>query len=181
MSAQPVNEAHTMQHTPLNDDEYDALDALQDVSWLEGFLTAVVIGPGSPAPESWLPAALKNPAAEPLLLRHYHYMRTWMSKDPASFEPIYECGGNWGPEQWCEGFLAGMQADAAAWAPLRAAHPEWLAPFQREGDAWADAVTPSVIQINAYWHPPKGPKVGRNDPCPCGSGKKYKKCCGDAA
>ena len=35
--------------------------------------------------------------------------------------------------------------------------------------------------------PPKGqtvrretPKVGRNDPCPCGSGKKYKKCCGAA-
>ena len=24
----------------------------------------------------------------------------------------------------------------------------------------------------------KEPKVGRNDPCPCGSGKKYKKCCG---
>ncbi|MBE6616612.1 MAG: preprotein translocase subunit SecA [Ruminococcaceae bacterium] len=24
----------------------------------------------------------------------------------------------------------------------------------------------------------KTPKVGRNDPCPCGSGKKYKKCCG---
>jgi len=23
-------------------------------------------------------------------------------------------------------------------------------------------------------------KVGRNDPCPCGSGKKYKKCCGGA-
>ena len=22
------------------------------------------------------------------------------------------------------------------------------------------------------------PKTGRNDPCPCGSGKKYKKCCG---
>ena len=22
------------------------------------------------------------------------------------------------------------------------------------------------------------PRVGRNDPCPCGSGKKYKKCCG---
>ena len=25
------------------------------------------------------------------------------------------------------------------------------------------------------------PKVGRNDPCPCGSGKKYKKCCGRSA
>ena len=24
----------------------------------------------------------------------------------------------------------------------------------------------------------KTPKIGRNDPCPCGSGKKYKKCCG---
>jgi uncharacterized protein YecA (UPF0149 family) len=24
----------------------------------------------------------------------------------------------------------------------------------------------------------ESPKVGQNDPCPCGSGKKYKKCCG---
>ena len=24
----------------------------------------------------------------------------------------------------------------------------------------------------------KGKEIGRNDPCPCGSGKKYKKCCG---
>jgi uncharacterized protein YecA (UPF0149 family) len=24
----------------------------------------------------------------------------------------------------------------------------------------------------------EAPKVGRNEPCPCGSGKKYKKCCG---
>ena len=27
----------------------------------------------------------------------------------------------------------------------------------------------------------EGPKVGRNDPCPCGSGKKYKNCCGKSA
>ena len=27
----------------------------------------------------------------------------------------------------------------------------------------------------------EGPKIGRNDPCPCGSGKKYKKCCGARA
>ena len=26
--------------------------------------------------------------------------------------------------------------------------------------------------------PARSSKVGRNDPCPCGSGKKYKKCCG---
>ncbi len=27
----------------------------------------------------------------------------------------------------------------------------------------------------------EGAKIGRNDPCPCGSGKKYKKCCGQSA
>jgi len=27
----------------------------------------------------------------------------------------------------------------------------------------------------------ESPKIGRNDPCPCGSGKKYKKCCGKNA
>ncbi len=27
----------------------------------------------------------------------------------------------------------------------------------------------------------EAPKIGRNDPCPCGSGKKYKKCCGKGA
>lgn len=27
-------------------------------------------------------------------------------------------------------------------------------------------------------HAPKKVKIGRNDPCHCGSGKKYKKCCG---
>ncbi|MDR0490672.1 MAG: DnaJ domain-containing protein [Oscillospiraceae bacterium] len=37
------------------------------------------------------------------------------------------------------------------------------------------AVEPSV-QSGTYRR--EGPKVGRNDPCPCGSGKKYKKCCG---
>jgi uncharacterized protein YchJ len=26
--------------------------------------------------------------------------------------------------------------------------------------------------------PKSNKKVGRNEPCPCGSGKKYKKCCG---
>ena len=26
--------------------------------------------------------------------------------------------------------------------------------------------------------PEKQKKIGRNDPCPCGSGKKYKRCCG---
>jgi len=33
-----------------------------------------------------------------------------------------------------------------------------------------------VQKVETYKRPE--PKIGRNDPCPCGSGKKYKKCCG---
>jgi SWIM/SEC-C metal-binding protein len=36
------------------------------------------------------------------------------------------------------------------------------------------------LEILQNWPEPKHAekKAGRNDPCPCGSGKKYKKCCG---
>ena len=48
---------------------------------------------------------------------------------------------------------------------------------------------PATLQmIAAYWQSPKtafprleplrSTKVGRNEPCPCGSGRKFKKCCG---
>ncbi|MFA6476192.1 MAG: preprotein translocase subunit SecA [Candidatus Paceibacterota bacterium] len=39
----------------------------------------------------------------------------------------------------------------------------------------AEAITKSTTETPRAV---TGPKVGRNDPCPCGSGKKYKKCCG---
>ena len=39
--------------------------------------------------------------------------------------------------------------------------------------------TPNFQKIETYRR--EKPKVGRNDPCPCGSGKKYKKCCGKDA
>lgn len=188
-----------MLNTPLNDDEYDQLDDLlaaissqaMDVAGLEGLLTALVIGPGDIARAAWLPVvwgdaapadAKAVEAATVLVLRHEQYMRTWMQKDPASFEPIYECGGAWTAEAWTAGFEAGMQLDAASWHALRAAEPSWLAPFARAGEDWEAAVTPSVIRIHAHFHPAapaKAVKVGRNDPCPCGSGKKYKKCCGE--
>ena len=35
-----------------------------------------------------------------------------------------------------------------------------------------------ALAVNALTTVRKGKKVGPNDPCPCGSGKKYKKCCG---
>ncbi len=35
---------------------------------------------------------------------------------------------------------------------------------------------PARTVVSASARTPTGDKVGRNDPCPCGSGKKYKKC-----
>ena len=45
--------------------------------------------------------------------------------------------------------------------------------FQAHGKASAGIVFGPEPRRTAF-------KVGRNDPCPCGSGKKYKKCCGGA-
>jgi preprotein translocase subunit SecA len=44
----------------------------------------------------------------------------------------------------------------------------------------SDVVSEAADQLSKEKPKPKrsGPKVGRNDPCPCGSGKKYKQCCG---
>ena len=50
----------------------------------------------------------------------------------------------------------------------------------------APEIIPDCVQTLAAWGlthseaagPTVQTKVGRNDPCPCGSGKKYKKCCG---
>jgi len=47
-----------------------------------------------------------------------------------------------------------------------------MAPTQRKAQELGGAQTGKSQPIR------KGPKVGRNDPCPCGSGKKYKHCCG---
>ncbi len=41
---------------------------------------------------------------------------------------------------------------------------------------------PTIAEAISHRTPPADPsKVGRNDPCPCGSGKKYKNCCGRVA
>jgi preprotein translocase subunit SecA len=57
--------------------------------------------------------------------------------------------------------------------------------IQREADveAFAPEEDPAISYSGGEEAAPqpvqrKGGKVGRNDPCPCGSGKKYKKCCG---
>lgn len=60
-----------------------------------------------------------------------------------------------------------------------AAHAEWL----YEMEEWDALLTPErrkelYREQKQSGTVVKDKKVGRNDPCPCGSGKKYKKCCG---
>ncbi|HEX4349709.1 MAG TPA: preprotein translocase subunit SecA [Verrucomicrobiae bacterium] len=57
------------------------------------------------------------------------------------------------------------------------------APASPDGRKASDVVSEAAAaveeQAKAKAKPVRiGPKVGRNDPCPCGSGKKYKQCCG---
>jgi hypothetical protein len=46
---------------------------------------------------------------------------------------------------------------------------------------YVGALRQAYLEASAAAPPPfqrPGDKIGRNEPCPCGSGKKYKKCCG---
>jgi SEC-C motif domain protein len=66
---------------------------------------------------------------------------------------------------------------------------EFTAFYQHEGTEYPMPEKSEFSRVDGVWYyartvregpaPVKaGPKVGRNDPCPCGSGKKYKHCCG---
>ncbi len=69
---------------------------------------------------------------------------------------------------------------------------EFIAHYKLQGDELAHHELAQFEKVDGKWYFMDGrmlgqptyrreaPKVGRNDPCPCGSGKKYKKCCGGA-
>ncbi|MFD1104674.1 UPF0149 family protein [Sphingobium olei] len=111
-------------------------------------------------------------------------------------------------EMWIDGFAQAMALSPDGWARIEAdddaachaalAGIRMLRNFangdreldRAEEDQW-DAEAPDLIpiwvEILHQWrleNAPRRPaaarrtKVGRNDPCPCGSGRKYKKCCG---
>ena len=59
------------------------------------------------------------------------------------------------------------------WAAFRMRHPAYLERFARRYPILKRVGTRIVMPQLAV-----SAKTGRNDPCPCGSGRKYKKCCG---
>lgn len=108
-------------------------------------------------------------------------------------------------DEWCEGYIRGVALTADRWelggqdmelllAPILGftSATEWRAHDLSAGKfkIVQKAIAPNVREIHAYWlarreddiaaaEPMRQsePRVGRNDPCSCGSGKKYKKCC----
>lgn len=209
-----------------------ASESTMDVATLEGFLTALVIGPRVVMPSAWMPyvwdfvhgqedAEFTDMAQAQevmgLIMGLMNRIADAFARDPASFEPVFFRDAVWGAAEWCEGFLAATQRfDAGDWAALWALDAfkpggtdgaGLITPFLRLGDdagleitrkesnaqRWVDAIVPSLAAMHAHWLERRSaapaapsraplrreaPKVGRNDPCPCGSGQKYKKCCG---
>ncbi len=202
-------------------------DTSMDVATLEGFLTAIVIGPRFVRPSEWLPWVwdMDEGEVEPefvnevhakhimsLIMRCCNNVVEKFNNDPEAFDPIFWHGDQWGAAEWCEGFILGFIFSEEAWSLLAVGQPKWFTPFLRLGTAEGVVITdragdaekvmneigPSLVKIHAYWkqHQEDGmvgkgvghgnsamfirgaPKIGRNEPCPCGSGKKFKKCCG---
>lgn len=111
-------------------------------------------------------------------------------------------------ELWVEGFVEAMSLAPDGWRRLAASDdPECKAAMKgiskliaiadgksrlsrSKAAEWtreAPDLIPIWVEILHAWRlendpnrpaSPQHGKVGRNDPCPCGSGKKYKKCCG---
>jgi hypothetical protein len=64
----------------------------------------------------------------------------------------------------------GQMSERGIYDRSKAVFEHFGLPFDAEPPAPASSVAPHPV--------PRQPKIGRNDPCSCGSGKKYKRCCG---
>jgi uncharacterized protein len=142
-----------------------------------------------------------------LMTRHMNGIVSVLMEQPESFEPVFLTSGPKGSmivDEWCEGYARGVALAANEWEMDDLDMKVLLAPVLAftEQAGWPahdfkgakfrnlqDAITPNVREIHAYWLRRRSgesasqpirrneERVGRNDPCPCGSGKKYKKCC----
>jgi len=198
-----------------------APETAMDAATLEGFFTALILGPYVIPPSRYTPwiwdmhdakAEVVYDSMEQaqetmnLLMAVWNNIAKTFSTDPASFEPAYFRAVEWGASEWCEGFLLGAHMFGDQWTSLWLTRPKLVTPFLRLGDEagieitkkennaekWMNTVPNALVDIHAYWLenrsvPPvflpsvpvrREQKVGRNEPCPCGSGKKFKKCCG---
>ena len=144
-----------------------------------------------------------------LLMKHWNAIGARRNADALQDPFIVELSGENIGRSWARGFAVGVQLSEADWEPMfkdKRAAEIIMAIFALDSDdpeAFEERITPKVrseivedlptiLQIIAiYWRSPdrrlphlepiRSTKVGRNEPCPCGSGKKFKKCCGSGS
>ena len=161
--------------------------------WTIGFLTAVCTGPDVVEVSEWLPEIVPErelvdgPAARAkvdLLARLYGAVAETLGTTPEIIPPEPDKPAQEAID-FCTGYLRGARMHAA-WRDDAIA-TEKLVAFEAlakdgEESAGRAQLGGSVAELRRYWQSKRQvvnttPKVGRNDPCPCGSGKKHKKCC----
>ena len=194
-----------------------APDTVMDLEAVDGFFTALVVGPELMPPSVYLPVMWGGDGEGPdydsleqaeyvmgLLMRHWNTITRRVNRDYPCL-PLLATGTAWPKgRRWAEGFSRGVGLCFEAWEPLIGdeTHAHLLAPIialerddpdvvtyplgSEEREKMLGAVLLAVRGMHAYWrdHADTGVsaarKIGRNEPCPCGSGKKYKRCCGSA-
>lgn len=191
---------------------------------LDGYFTALGIGPNLIMPSAWLKHLLEDgPLLKDLeeanlvtgaLMEQYNKVIKPLNGPPSKYHPSCVPSDRLKAPSlervvaWCEGFVEGLVLDAG-WEAMfedEAKHtflrPIMLyAPSWHEDDEREDAARDQVERLTAFGNilpelifmikekakdlPEPQPGVterpiraGRNDLCPCGSRKKYKRCCG---
>jgi uncharacterized protein len=195
---------------------------LAKISYDNGLITAVVVGPEMIMPSEWIPLIITPEDAEAdketaklmtgMLMLEYDKIQKSICSDEKDYKPFLwkDKNGKYMARDWAEGFVTGMNLRRNAWKQLfdatsdskKALIPIMLclsddivqSVSEKNGDDQEEliemaieALPQSVQEINDYWRKRRKTasptqqgsrkKVGRNEPCPCGSGRKYKKCC----
>ena len=164
----------------------------------DGFVTGLLVCPGLILPSEWMPMVLGRIGTdEPAFDVIDHADRVlglirelWISG--------FECAVSLRPESWQK--LLGAAPETAAairglftladagcidhvlpepeYAALDATAPGDIARWVITLNAWRLANDQAGRSFDSRKRPAGSKKIGRNDRCPCGAGKKYKKCCG---
>jgi len=214
---------------PQSDDILETIDfyfmryghdnSVVDVSELDGFFAALACAPDAVLPSRWMPAIWGGEDQAPawkdkqeindfthVVFTLYNHVMQSMNDD--DYEALFlerEAEGKTHTivDEWCEGFLRGINL----WEPLTAADAaltedciQVIKLFATEAGfaqletmdensviAQQRLIEPAVRRLFRHFFEQRNQasapyvrdnlKVGRNDPCPCGSGKKYKRCC----
>ena len=199
--------------------QYGHDDSILDVSELDGFFAALACAPDTVLPSRWMPAIWGDADQAPAwqdkheindftraVFTFYNHVMQSMNED--DYEALFlerEAEGKTHTivDEWCEGFLRGINL----WGPLAAADAaltedciQAIKLFATEAGfaqletmnenefiAQQQLIEPAVRRLFRHFFEQRKQasapyvrnnlKVGRNDPCPCGSGKKYKRCC----